>query len=102
MDTVRRVAITTIDNPYSPFDEWESWNRYDTTHGYHSASFLARLTNESENLGETLYDSAIERAIDEMVEHNLLGLWIKAVRVGKKETRTSRSHQELLESGEIR
>jgi hypothetical protein len=86
----RQVAITTIDNPYSPFTQWQEWNRFDVAQGYHSSAFLARLTQDTELLGETIHQSTVEQAIDEMIMHNLLGLWIKAVRVGDKETRTSK------------
>ena len=75
----RRVAITTIDNPHSPFDDYQSWFNYDTRNGYNTSSFLARLIHGTEELGETEYQRAIEEAIDEMIYENLLGLYKKVV-----------------------
>lgn len=75
----RRVALTTIDNPHDPFTDYTSWFNFDTRHGYHSASFLARIVKGSEELGETEYHRAIEDAIDEIIQENILGLYAKVV-----------------------
>lgn len=76
----RRVAITTIDNPHDPFDDYPAWFNFDTRNGYNSASFLARLIVGTDDLGEAEYQRAIEDAIDEMIQENLLGLYKKVVR----------------------
>lgn len=76
---MRRVALSTIDNPHSPFDDYPAWFNFDTRNGYNSASYLARLVKETEDLGETEYQRAIEDAIDEIIHENLLGLYTKIV-----------------------
>ena len=30
------VRITTVDNPYDPFEEWDEWYLFDKTKGYHT------------------------------------------------------------------
>jgi hypothetical protein len=75
----RRVALTTIDNPHSPFDDWQSWYNFDTRNGYGTASYLARIANFSDDIGEAEYQRGIEEAIDEIVYENLLGLYVKLV-----------------------
>lgn len=77
---MRRVAVTTVDNPYDPFDQYPEWSAYDDRKGYGTSSMMARLTGKLENLSEHLHHLAVEEAIDEMVEFNLLGLWVKVVR----------------------
>ena len=75
----RRVAITTIDNPYDPIEDYPSWFNFDTRNGYNTASYLARLIHSSDDLGEAEYQRAIEVAIDEIIRENLLGLYKKIV-----------------------
>ena len=69
--------ITTVDNPYDPFTDFEGWYAYDEAAGYHTSSFLARLVFTSDDLSEADQTLAIEQAIDEMVEENVLGIYRK-------------------------
>ena len=45
-----RCAITTVDNPFDPFDEFDAWFRFDTDHGYNSCGVLARFIYTSDQL----------------------------------------------------
>ena len=72
--------LTTIDNPFSPFDEWEAWFAYDISHGYHTASYLARIVVSSEELSEADRFLAITQAIDEIVKENINGMYKKVTR----------------------
>ena len=74
---MKRSMLSTIDNPYSPFDNFPAWFVYDTTSGYHSSEFLARIARTSDQQSEADYDLAIELAIDEIVKENVLGVFIK-------------------------
>lgn len=74
-----KTMLSTKDNPYSPFTDYGLWYEWDVRAGYHTASFLARIANTSTELSEADYDLAIELAIDEIVEENVLGLYIKLV-----------------------
>lgn len=77
---MRLTMLSTIDNPYSPFDNYKEWYAWDTSAGYYSTEFLGRLTYLSNELSEADYNLAVERAIDEIVEENVLGLYIKVVK----------------------
>lgn len=68
------IAITTTDNPYSPFDDFGKWFAYDTTHGYNSCGYLARLVKVSSAMSDDEYLAEIEKAMDEMVKYNLTGV----------------------------
>lgn len=78
------VALTTIDNPYDPFIEFDAWYQFDTAAGYHTSAFLARITKSSDELSETDQDRAVEWAIDEIITENVLGIYRKLKREGDK------------------
>lgn len=73
--------LTTTDNPFDPFTQFDEWNNFDHTHKYETLSFLARIVRTSDDLSEADQSLAIEQAIDEIVEQNVLGLHKKVSRV---------------------
>lgn len=77
---MRQAMLTTVDNPYDPFDDYDNWYAYDSRNGYHSPGYLARITITSDDLPVLLQYQAIEQAIDEIVEENLFGVYKKVVR----------------------
>jgi hypothetical protein len=72
--------LTTSDNPFNPFTEWNEWFVFDTSHGYHTASYLARVVKTSEELSEPDQILANEQAIDEIVKEDVNGLYLKVTR----------------------
>lgn len=74
------VALTTIDNPYDPFDEFMDWYTWDTTSGYHTCAYLARIARTSEELTDEDNLAERERAIDEICELNITGKYKKIKR----------------------
>lgn len=69
--------ITTIDNPYSPFNDFKNWYLFDVQKGYNTCAYLARITKTCEQF--TAYENAIEieNAIDEMIEHDFRNIYVK-------------------------
>jgi len=74
---INQSMLTTTDNPYDPFTQFDSWNGYDTQHGYGTLSYLARITKTSPTLSEEDNDLAVEDAMDEIVLMNILGIYKK-------------------------
>ena len=74
-----KFALTTIDNPFNPFTEFESWNAFDLRKGYNSSSLLGRIVVTSTDLPEAMQDEAIEEAIDYIVKENPLLIYRKAI-----------------------
>lgn len=75
-----QYMLTTVDNPFSPFTQFKEWFAYDTTSGYHTAAFLARIVKTSDDLSESDQDQAIQMAIDEIVRENVFGVHRKVTR----------------------
>lgn len=65
--------LTTEDNPYDPFTQFDEWYAYDIQQGYNTCAYLARIAVTSDELSETDNDQALDAAIDEIVEFNLTG-----------------------------
>jgi hypothetical protein len=78
-DDAATHMLTTVDNPYDPFTQWDEWWEFDTSKGYNTASFLARIAKVSDDLSESDQTEAIESAIDEIVKENVRGIYKKAV-----------------------
>lgn len=72
-----RVMLTTFDNPYDPFDEFNLWFMYDIEKGYYSCSYLARIVKISDDMTQKEEHEAIERAIDEIILYNPLNIYKK-------------------------
>ena len=71
------MMLTTIDNPFSPFTQWDEWKRYDEDKKYYTCSYLARIAKTSDDLSEADYNKAIDDAIEEIVSLNINGMYAK-------------------------
>ena len=72
--------LTTIDNPFNPFTQFDSWFQFDIEKGYDSCSRLARVAKLSDDLSEKETDEEIERAIDEIIKYDFLNIYKKVKR----------------------
>ena len=77
---LKEVNITTIDNPFNPFDDFINWFMFDVEKGYYTSSKLARLTKTTEDMTEKEEIEEIERAIDRLIEIDPLDIYKKVVR----------------------
>ncbi len=69
--------LTTIDNPFNPFTHFDEWYAFDEASGYKTTGFLARVVKTSDDLSEPDQSLAIEQAITQIVEENVLGIYRK-------------------------
>jgi hypothetical protein len=76
------VMLTTIDNPYDPFTQWDDWFAFDERMGHHTPALLARVTITSEDLSDADQAQAVEWAIDEIVKENFNGMYKKVSDTG--------------------
>jgi hypothetical protein len=76
-EMLNECMLTTFDNPYDPFEEFTLWDLYDRDKGYNTCSYLARITNITEDMSQKEEIEEIERAIDEIITLNPLGIYKK-------------------------
>lgn len=72
--------LTTIDNPYCPFDQFNLWLLFDKEKGYHTCEKIARIANILEDMTQKEEDEEIERAIDRIIELDILDIYKKVRR----------------------
>jgi hypothetical protein len=72
--------LTTYDNPYDPFTEWDEWYMWDMRAGYHTPGLLARVSYLSDEISEADQYLAVQDAIDEVVRENISGMHRKVKR----------------------
>jgi hypothetical protein len=68
--------LTTVDNPYSPFDEFTKWHMEDLRLGYNTSGLIARLANASDTFNDDT-DFAVMRSI---IAHNWSGKHVMVTR----------------------
>lgn len=69
--------MTTVDNPFNPFEQFTSWFLFDEEKGYHSCAYLGRIARTSDQLSDEENDQEIERAIDEIVKYDFANIYRK-------------------------
>ena len=74
---VNECMLTTVDNPFDPFEQFASWFLFDVEKGYNTCSYLARIVHLSDDLSQKEEDEEIERAIDEIIMQKTLGIYKK-------------------------
>lgn len=72
--------LTTSDNPFDPFVQFDEWRSFDEGKGYYSCEYLARIAKTSIEMTETDEAIEIDRAIDSIVALNVIGLYKKVYR----------------------
>lgn len=73
----KQCRLTTIDNPFSPFDDFKNWFLFDEEHNYHTCAYLSRIARTSDQLTDYENDLENERAIDEILENDFIGIYMK-------------------------
>lgn len=83
--------LTTTDNPWNPFLNFDEWYAWDQQAGYNTTGYLARIIKTSDELSEADQSLAYEQAIDEILLEDPLGLYMKVA-----EPKTSTTDEDEL------
>ena len=73
------AMLSTVDNPFSPFTQYDDWLEWDESHGYYTNGLLDRYVRTSDELSDVEEALAINQAIDEIVKDNFSGKHIKVL-----------------------
>ena len=77
----RECMLTTVDNPYDPFTEYDKWLYFDEFQkGYYSSRVLARFAYVSDDLSDGDNLKEIEDAIDFIIKNDPLHIYKKAIK----------------------
>lgn len=71
----QHAMLSTKDNPWNPFTQWNEWYAFDVSHGYHCCSVLAMFSRNSDA------DNSLEisNTIDEIIKYDTRNIFIKVV-----------------------
>ena len=72
--------LSTIDNPFDPFEQFDEWFLYDNEFGYNSCSKLARVVQINDTMTEHEKTLATEQAIDTIIQYDITGVFIKVTK----------------------
>ena len=71
------LMLTTLDNPYNPFTQFGEWYAFDTMKGYRTCELLDNYCYSSTSLSDVDILESIKTAIEEIVQEDVLGIYIK-------------------------
>lgn len=74
---MKMCMLTTHDNPYDPFTQYDSWMNYDLEKGYNSCAYLARIARTSDQFTDAENAEEIERAINEIIKYDFTNVYKK-------------------------
>lgn len=69
------TMLTTVDNPFDPFIQFDEWKRFDESQGYFTCNLLDRIAFASDSLTDEENAHALALAKDEIVNENVLGIY---------------------------
>ena len=69
--------LTTVDNPYNPFEQFTLWNLFDKENGYNTCERLARIMNISDDMTQKEEDEEYNRAADAIIKYDFLDIYKK-------------------------
>lgn len=76
----KQFMLTTIDNPFNPFEDYKSWLSFDNEHNYNSSGRLMRVAQLTDEMSSIEEEKEIERAIDEIIKYDFLHIYQKVER----------------------
>lgn len=76
--------LTTRDNPFDPFTQYDEWLSFDEQAGYYTNEYLARIANTTLAMTDEETEAAIESAMEEIIKVDPFGLYMKVIKKDDK------------------
>lgn len=82
IDISKEYMLSTLDNPYNPFTQYDEWYIFDCQKGYYSCSYLAREfeAHHKPYLTEEQKAKQIQEVIQNIVDNDKSGIFCKVTR----------------------
>lgn len=76
----KQCMLTTFDNPFDPFEQFDEWFRYDTEFGYDCCAKLARIAKVSDEMSDEEVLDETEKAIDAIIQYDFTNTYKKVTK----------------------
>ena len=73
----KQYMLTTVDNPFNPFEQFEEWYLFDKEKGYDCCEKLDRFVEITDEMSEIEKDMETERAINKIISIDFLDIYTK-------------------------
>ena len=93
----KELMLTTIDNPFDPFDNFIEWFLYDVEKGYNTCDYLGRVVQLKPDMTSKEELEEVNRAINKILDNDFLGIYLKLERDSESET-SSKSVAKAIET----
>ena len=70
--------LTTVDNPYNPFEQFTQWLLFDKEKGYNSCDKLGRIVQLRDDMTQNEIDEETKRAIDLIIQLDFTDTFTRA------------------------
>lgn len=77
---MKETLLTTIDNPYSPFDQFDEWLLYDKFMHYDTCEYLDRVSHTTDSMSDPEITQVLNAAMDDIVKNDPFGMYLKVTR----------------------
>lgn len=81
MEQIIESMLTTVDNPYNPFINFDDWYRYDRDHKHYCCERLAEVVGDLKDSNEVEKIKIAESAINYIIANDVLGKYAKVQRL---------------------
>lgn len=76
---MKRHVLTTVDNPYSPVDEFKKWYIWDYQHGYMTAQRVAKVAKTNRYMTDAEAQRIINGVVDDFIRLDDAGIYKRIV-----------------------
>ena len=91
---MKATFVTTLDNPYNYFTQFDDWYAFDTQMGYNTCAYVDRIAKTSRGMSFEEMKRAINDAVDEIVKMNVTGNYTIVEEEGNGEEKVVKDEEE--------